>query len=121
MTMRRHTALVHLSITAALATTCARVTPETPLVAPTPRAAIPDSVTAPPSARAPTVNSLMASLTVRQKVSQLIMPWLIGHYTALDSKEFDRISYWVDSLEVGGIIISVGSPLDANAKLQSHC
>ena len=119
MTMRRHTALVHLSIAAALATTCARVTPDTPLVMPTPRAAIPDSVTAPPSARAPTVDSLMASLTVRQKVSQLIMPWLMGHYTALDSKEFDRISYWVDSLEVGGIIISIGSPLDANAKLNA--
>jgi beta-N-acetylhexosaminidase len=33
--------------------------------------------------------------------------------------EFDRISYWIDSLHLGGIIISVGSPLDAAAKLNA--
>jgi beta-N-acetylhexosaminidase len=116
---QRHTILIWVWITAALATTCGRGPRDTPPFTPTPRAAIPESVTAPPSARAVTVDSLMASLTVRQKVGQLIMPWLMGHYTAFDSREFDRISYWVDSLEVGGIIISVGSPLDASAKLNA--
>jgi beta-N-acetylhexosaminidase len=43
----------------------------------------------------------------------------MGHYTSLKSEEFDRIAYWVDSLGVGGIIISIGSPLDATAKLNS--
>jgi beta-N-acetylhexosaminidase len=88
-------------------------------MAPTPRATIPPTVTAPPSARVDVVDSLIANLTVRQKVGQLIMPWLMGHYTAFDSREFDRIAYWVDSLELGGIIISIGSPMDASVKLNA--
>jgi beta-N-acetylhexosaminidase len=62
---------------------------------------------------------VLESLTTREKVGQLIMPWLMGHYTSLSSNEFDRIAYWVDSLQLGGIIISIGSPLDATAKLNS--
>jgi beta-N-acetylhexosaminidase len=106
---------------AGLSVTCAPSTTETPAMAPTPVRNIPDSVVAPPSERAPVdvVDSLIESLTVRQKVAQLIMPWLLGQYTALDSREFDRISAWVDSLELGGIIISIGSPLDASAKLNA--
>ncbi len=107
-----------------LSVRCASSAPETPPIAPTPVRNIPDSVTAPPSERAAAtpvhvVDSLIESLTVRQKVAQLIMPWLLGNYTALDSREFDRISSWIDTLELGGIIISVGSPLDAGAKLNA--
>jgi beta-N-acetylhexosaminidase len=47
------------------------------------------------------------------------MPWLLGDYTAIGTREFDRISYWVDSLQLGGIIISIGSPIDAAAKLNA--
>ncbi len=65
------------------------------------------------------LDSLLATLTVRQKVAQLIMPWMLGNYTALASDEFEIASRWVDSLEVGGIILSVGSPLDAAAKLNA--
>jgi beta-glucosidase-like glycosyl hydrolase len=43
----------------------------------------------------------------------------LGDYTALGTREFDRISRWVDSLQLGGIIISIGSPLDAAAKLNA--
>ncbi len=98
---------------------CARAQQEVPQMAPTPVANIPPTLETPPSERTDVVDSLMTTLTVRQKVGQLIMPWLMGHYTAFDSKEFDRIAYWVDSLELGGIIISIGSPLDATAKLNA--
>jgi beta-N-acetylhexosaminidase len=98
---------------------CARSPQGPPGVAPTPVANIPPTLQAPPSKRVNVVDSLMATLTVRQKVGQLIMPWLMGDYTAYDSREFDRIAYWVDSLELGGIIISVGSPMDAAAKLNA--
>jgi beta-N-acetylhexosaminidase len=59
----------------------------------------------------------MTSLTTRQKVAQLVMPWLPGSYTALDDSAFLVARRWVDSLELGGIIISVGSPFDIAAKL----
>ncbi len=87
-------------------------------MAPTPRANLPE-ITLPPRARPLAIDSILQSLTTREKVAQLVMPWLMGHYTSLKSEEFDRIAYWVDSLGVGGIIISIGSPLDATAKLNS--
>ncbi len=59
----------------------------------------------------------MATLTTRQQVAQLVVPWLLGNYTARDDSMFLVARRWVAELEVGGIIISVGSPLDVTAKL----
>ena len=65
------------------------------------------------------VDSLLASLTVRQQVGQLVIPWLSGSYTALDDSLFQVAARWVDSLEIGGLIVSVGSPLDIATKLNT--
>src|SRR6266568_2016500 len=65
------------------------------------------------------VDSLLASLTPREKIGQLIVPWLAGSYTAFDDSSFQVAARWVDSLHVGGIIISVGSPFDIAAKLNA--
>lgn len=67
----------------------------------------------------PSTDSLLATLSVREKVGQLIVPWLSGAYTALDDSVFLDAARWVDALQVGGIIISVGSPLDIAAKLNA--
>ena len=74
-----------------------------------------------PSSPVPTVSvdSLLASLTVRQQVGQLVIPWLSGSYTALDDSLFQVAARWVDSLEIGGLIVSVGSPLDIATKLNA--
>ena len=82
----------------------------------------PEPVTAsPPPAPAPSdsVSSLLATLSVRQQVGQLVIPWLSGNYTALDDSLFQTAARWVDSLEVGGLIVSVGSPFDIAAKLNA--
>jgi beta-N-acetylhexosaminidase len=65
------------------------------------------------------VDAVMASLTTRQKVGQLVVPWLAGSYTAFDDSAYLVARRWVDSLQVGGIIISVGSPFDIAAKLNA--
>src|SRR6266700_2556315 len=65
------------------------------------------------------VDSLLAGLTVRQQVGQLVIPWLSGSYTAFDDSLFQVAARWVDSLEVGGLIISVGSPFDIATKLNA--
>ena len=65
------------------------------------------------------VDSVLTSLTVRQRVGQLIVPWLSGAYTAADDSVFLEAERWVDSLQVGGIIISVGGPFDIAAKLNT--
>ena len=62
---------------------------------------------------------LLDSLPLRDKVAQLIMPWLLGGYESFDSPEMHQALRWVDSLHVGGIIISIGSPIEMAAKLNA--
>ena len=62
---------------------------------------------------------MLASLTTRQKVAQLVVPWLAGSYAAFDDSLFQVAGRWVDSLELGGLIVSVGSPFDIAAKLNA--
>jgi beta-N-acetylhexosaminidase len=63
------------------------------------------------------VEDLLRSMTVRDKIAQLVMPWIGGGYNAFDDDVFTRMQEWVDSLHVGGLIISVGSPYEIAAKL----
>ncbi len=63
------------------------------------------------------VDSLLETLSTREKVGQLLMPWLLGDYAPFASEQFDTLNVWVDSLEVGGIVISVGPPFEVAAKL----
>ena len=61
----------------------------------------------------------MAHMSPRDKIAQLVMPWIPGTYTADNDPSFAKIIAWVDSLHVGGLITSIGSPLDIAAKLNS--
>src|ERR1700737_1119897 len=63
------------------------------------------------------VDALLGSLRLRDKIAQLVVPWIPGAYAALDDETFVRMQGWVDSLHVGGLIVSVGSPYDIAAKL----
>ena len=85
---------------------------------PSPRLATPSPI---PTARAvgpeTDVATLLAGMSVRDKIGQLVMPWIPGTYAAYDDDGLARAEAWIDSLHVGGIIISVGSPLDVAAKL----
>jgi beta-N-acetylhexosaminidase len=56
-------------------------------------------------------------LTLRQKVGQMIMPWMLGDFAPEGSASFDRILRMVDEYEIGGIIASVGTPVEVAAKL----
>ncbi|HEY6091086.1 MAG TPA: glycoside hydrolase family 3 N-terminal domain-containing protein [Gemmatimonadales bacterium] len=78
------------------------------------------AVTNPPRPPEPVaVDAVLGKLTPREKIGQLVVPWLGGNYQALDDSAFQIATRWVDSLEVGGIIISVGSPYDIAAKLNT--
>ncbi|MDP9201698.1 MAG: hypothetical protein M3P26_07165, partial [Gemmatimonadota bacterium] len=59
----------------------------------------------------------LASLTLRQKVGQLIMPWVGGDYAAIGSPEFEQVRKWVQNDGVGGLVLSIGLPLSYAAKL----
>ena len=70
-----------------------------------------------PAPRAVSVDRLLDSLSLRDRIAQLVVPWVAGSYSAFDDAAFSRAVAWVDSLHVGGIIVSIGSPLDVAAKL----
>jgi beta-N-acetylhexosaminidase len=108
--MRAHRLVVLLLVAA-----CSSGAGNRTAVAPPPSPA----VTVPASTAPVNVDSILTSLTVRQRVGQLIVPWLSGVYTAADDSLFLEAARWVDSLQVGGIIISVGGPFDIATKLNA--
>jgi beta-N-acetylhexosaminidase len=63
------------------------------------------------------LDQLLRSLPLRAKAAQLVMPWIAGTYAADDAGAVAEAEAWVTSLGVGGLIVSVGSPLDIAAKL----
>jgi beta-N-acetylhexosaminidase len=99
---RKHLALVGLTLLAC------RPTPPTG----------PAPLGAPPGSGAPVdIEALLDTLPLRDRVAQLVMPWIPGTYASQDDPEFRRTLAWVDSLHVGGLLVSIGSPLDVAAKL----
>ena len=70
-----------------------------------------------PGASAADLDSLLDTLPLRDRVAQLVMAWIPGTYASVDDPELARTLAWVDSLHVGGLLVSVGSPLDIAAKL----
>jgi len=109
---------VHVLVSSlAFAIACARPQPAPPI--PDPVAVIPEDVPVTRVASKVTADSLLATLTVRQQVGQLVFPWLLGDYAALDGETLAATLAAIDSLEIGGIIISIGSPLDVAAKLNA--
>ena len=63
------------------------------------------------------VERTLASLTLREKVGQLIMPWVGGDYVAVGSPEFEQVRKWVEDDGVGALVLSIGLPLSYAAKL----
>ncbi len=56
-------------------------------------------------------------LTLREKVGQMIMPWVIGDFAPVGSTSHDRMVGYVEDEAIGGIIMSVGSPTEVAAKI----
>jgi beta-N-acetylhexosaminidase len=63
------------------------------------------------------VEATLASLSLREKIGQLMMPWVGGGYTAVGSQEFEQVRKWVQDDRVGGLVLSIGLPLSYAAKL----
>ena len=59
----------------------------------------------------------LESLSLEEKVSQLMMPFLLGDFAPEGSSSGRRARAFVEEHQVGGIIVSVGSPTEVAAKL----
>ena len=63
------------------------------------------------------IERTVASLTLREKIGQLIMPWVGGDYAPVGSAEFEQVRKWIETDKVGGLVMSIGLPLSYAAKL----
>ena len=59
------------------------------------------------------VDRTLASLSLRRKVAQLLMPRIRGGFLPTEADAYDRVRAWVVAEGVGGLIASVGPPLEA--------
>jgi beta-N-acetylhexosaminidase len=64
-------------------------------------------------------DSVIATLPLRDRVAQLVWPWILGTYVPEGSAEWKRISELVTVHHVGGFIVSVGGPLDIATKINA--
>ena len=58
-------------------------------------------------------------MTLRDKAAQMVWPQIFGDYVSADAPQWRKISGWITQQHVGGIIMSVGSPLEIAAKLNA--
>ncbi len=64
-------------------------------------------------------DSVLSTLSLRQKVAQMVWVWTLGDYTATDNPAYAAIERQVLDLELGGIIVSVGGPMDIATKINA--
>ena len=57
------------------------------------------------------VDSTLASLSVRAAAAQLVIQWMPGAYVSPTDPAFDEPRRWVEEEGIGGIYLSIGSPL----------
>ena len=82
---------------------------------------------APRPTRAPTARSrppdlpwpegALAEMTLREKIAQMIMPFVLGNFAPEGTESHDRIVDVIVKEAVGGVIMSVGAPTDVAVKL----
>lgn len=65
------------------------------------------------------VDSVLASMSLRDKAAQIVWPNLFGDYTPHDSPQWRRLSDYITKEKVGGFLMSVGSPMEIAAKLNA--
>ncbi len=97
---------------------------DTPVTGDAPAPVRPAPTTPSTSAAAPTTppplswaESTLAQMTLREKVGQLMMPFVLGNFAPEGSETHNRIVSVIEAEHVGGVIMSVGSPSEVAVKL----
>jgi len=65
------------------------------------------------------VDSTLTALSLREAVGQLVFQWIPGSYAATSSAEFLELEGWVVEDGIGGVAISIGTPLAYAHKLNA--
>lgn len=77
------------------------------------------STLSPTAASSRWTDSVLASMSLREKAGQIVWPSVLGDYTSGDSPQWRRLTQYIKEDRVGGFTISVGSPTEVAAKLNA--
>lgn len=65
------------------------------------------------------VERTLASMTLREKVGQMVNVWALGDYTSTNDSSFAELLRWIRNDKIGGVTMSLGSPIEVAAKINS--
>ncbi len=65
------------------------------------------------------VERTLASLSPREKIGQMVMMWVLGDYTNARDSTFAEVSRWITADGLGGVSMSLGTPIEVAAKVNA--
>src|SRR5688500_16394415 len=65
------------------------------------------------------VDRTLARLTPRQRVAQMVMLWVLGDYAHVEDSTFAASRRAVAEERIGGVVMSLGSPIEVASKVNS--
>lgn len=80
-------------------------------------AAVPNASS--PAAQRRWADSVLATLSLEQKVAQMVWVWTLGDFAPVDAGSYTAIENQIRELELGGVIVSVGGPADIATKINA--
>jgi len=75
--------------------------------------------TSSPAAATRWVDSVLATLSPRDRAAQLVWPQVLADFTPDGSPGWERVAQLVGTHHVGGFVLSVGSPTETGAKVNA--
>lgn len=63
------------------------------------------------------VDSTLASLSLRDRIGQMVMIWVLGDYTSNTDSSYAEVRRWITQDHVGGVSMSLGTPVEVAAKI----
>ncbi|MBL8983707.1 MAG: hypothetical protein JNL26_16085 [Gemmatimonadetes bacterium] len=112
MTFRPHRSLLLLALAA-----CSKA--PIPTSTPTPTAAQLDPRTPLTRTQQAWVDRTLAGLTLREKVGQMVMVWVLGDYTSSGDSTYAEVARWITRDGIGGVSMSLGTPVEVAAKVNA--
>jgi beta-N-acetylhexosaminidase len=65
------------------------------------------------------VERTLASLTLRERAGQMVNVWALGDYTNTRDETFAELLRWIQLDKVGGVTMSLGSPIEVAEKINA--
>ena len=65
------------------------------------------------------MDSTLASLPLRERIGQMVNVWVLGDYSSEQDPTYQQVLGWVEQDHVGGMTMSVGSPIEVAVKVNA--